>query len=70
MSATRLGDDKGDRLLKIREVVEQTTLHRATIYRLMNSGDFPKPVRITSRRVAWRRSEVEAWKEAREAIPA
>ncbi|MBW8191438.1 AlpA family transcriptional regulator [Neiella marina] len=53
------------RLLTLREVMELTTLSRATIYRKMELGTFPKPVQISKRRVAWRTSDVNAWIDAK-----
>ena len=35
-----------DRLLRLSDLVELTALSRATIYRLMNAGSFPPPIRI------------------------
>jgi len=50
------------RLLKITEVVRETSLHRATIYRRVAKGEFPAPKPIGGGRVAWRESDIEAWK--------
>ena len=50
------------RLLKIREVVEITSLHRATIYRLIKAGEFPNRRKISPQRVGWRSEQVEAWR--------
>jgi prophage regulatory protein len=52
-------------LLRIGAVVRTTGLGRSTIYRLITSGDFPAPVRLSVRAVAWRRSDVESWTSAR-----
>lgn len=38
-----------------------------TLYRLMNAGKFPRSVRISPRRVAWRESAVLDWLRQREA---
>lgn len=49
-------------LLSIRDVVARTSLSRATIYRLISSGgDFPKPVQVTAKRVAWPSDAVDAF---------
>ncbi len=37
----------------------------STIYAWMARGEFPKPVRIGSNRVAWRLSDLEAWRDSR-----
>jgi len=48
-------------LLDLRDVTRLTTLHHATIYRMMKRDQFPKQIRISRRRVVWRASEIEAW---------
>ena len=54
-----------DPLLTIPEVVAEVGLSRATIYRRVASGDFPRPIQLSPRRVAWRESWIEAWKASR-----
>ena len=34
---------------------------RVTLRRMQRRGVFPKQVKLTGNRVAWRRSEIEAW---------
>ena len=48
-------------MLKIGQVVELTTLHRATIYRLIESGKFPRNRKLSPQRVGWPAAEVDAW---------
>lgn len=33
------------------------------LYRLMNEGKFPRPVKLSTNRVAWREDDVNAWIE-------
>jgi prophage regulatory protein len=54
-------------LLRIRAVVKVTGLGRSTIYRLMADDQFPPPVRLAKRVVAWRRSDLERWTSAQRA---
>ena len=49
------------RLLKRRAVEAMTGLSRSSIYRQMENGTFPRPVRTGDRSVAWRVEDVEAW---------
>ena len=42
-------------------VCEKTSLSRATLDRLVQAGDFPQPVRITQRRLAYNQDAVEGW---------
>ena len=46
-------------LLKIQKVIELTTLSRSTIYRLVEIGKFPKPVKLTTRTIGWVEEEVK-----------
>lgn len=50
------------RLYRIREVKEMTGLGQSTIYRRIAAGDFPAPVSISPRLVAWRQEDLDAWK--------
>jgi prophage regulatory protein len=53
-------------LLRISSVVRVTGLGRSTIYRMMATDDFPSPVRLTNRVVAWRRTDLEKWSDTRQ----
>ena len=50
------------RLLTIRDVSRETTLHRTTIYRHVDAGTFPKPIHLGRRRIAWSESTIDEWK--------
>jgi prophage regulatory protein len=52
-------------LLRMPSVMQLTGLGRSTIYRLMAQQQFPCPVRVGVRAVAWRRSELAQWSETR-----
>lgn len=53
--------------LRMPSVMKITGLGRSTIYRLIANQEFPCPVQLTSRAVAWRSTDIEAWSEARPA---
>lgn len=53
------------KFLKIREVMEITSLARSTIYKFTAEGRFPKQVPIGGNSVVWVESEVLEWMEAR-----
>jgi len=55
-----------NRLLRRPEVEARTGLARSTIYDWMSRGEFPRPVRLGARIVAWRESDVAAWLESRD----
>ena len=54
--------------LRMWAVTRMTGLGRSTIYRLVAQDKFPSPVRLAARAVAWRRTDLERWSEARPTI--
>jgi prophage regulatory protein len=50
-----------DRFLRIGAVLHRTGLSRATLYRKVQKGTFPKQVRIAERCVGWRESAINDW---------
>ena len=54
-----------DRLLRRRQVEEITGMSRSSIYKLMQNGEFPRPVKIGPTAVRWRASDITAWVESR-----
>lgn len=48
-------------LLSKAKVIEITTLNHTTIWRMMKSGTFPKSVKASMSRVAWRKSDIDNW---------
>ena len=53
------------KLLRRPEVEACTGLSRSTIYEWMKRGEFPQPVKMGARLVAWRESDVIAWLDTR-----
>lgn len=43
------------------DVETLTGLSRTSIYRMMERGEFPRPVRITAKAVAWREADLSQW---------
>ena len=52
-------------LLRLPGVKERTGFRKSHIYELIRRGDFPPPVRIGARAVAWDASAIDAWIRAR-----
>lgn len=50
-----------DRLLSMADVKLVTSLSRTTIYRMVEAGTFPKPIKIGASRIAWRASIIARW---------
>lgn len=52
---------KPNRLITPKQACERVALSRATLDRLVAAGTFPKPIRITERRLAFSEAEVDSW---------
>ena len=53
-----------DYLLPRKTVEKLAGLSRASIYRLIKSGKFPRPVSIGTGSVRWKQSDVIAWQQS------
>ena len=53
-----------DYLIPRKTVEKMSGLSRATIYRLIKSGKFPRPLAIGTGSVRWRQSDVIAWQQS------
>ena len=70
----RAGNNEGDsgnavaidRCLRIWQVCELTGISRATVYRKVNDGNFPKPFHLSPMITVWRVSAIENWIRERE----
>lgn len=54
-----------DRIIRRPEVQAMTGLSRTGIWRAVQAGDLPAPVKLGARAVGWKLSEVQAWIESR-----
>ncbi|MBD9354831.1 helix-turn-helix transcriptional regulator [Methylomonas albis] len=52
-------------IIRIKAVCEKTGVSRSGLYRLVASGDFPKPISLTSYTKGWIESEVNQWLQER-----
>ena len=55
------------RFIRPRQVVEMIGVSRTTLWRMVQAGTFPRPVRITERNCGFLLETVEAWMKARAA---
>lgn len=53
-----------DFLIPRKTVEKLSGLSRATIYRLIKAGKFPRPLSIGTGSVRWRQSDVTAWQQS------
>lgn len=54
-------DNAPDRILRLNAVLDRTGLSRATLYRKIQDGTFPRQLRIATRCAGWRESAVTDW---------
>ena len=54
-----------DPMMDLPAVEAATTLKKSALYALIAKGEFPRPVRLTGRRVGWRSSSIAAWLRSR-----
>lgn len=47
------------RYLDVKQVAELLGVHPRTVWRLVSTGDLPKPVKISTKIVRWRLSELQ-----------
>jgi len=55
-----------NRLLRMKELSSIVGYKPWNIYRLIREGDFPRPVKLGQRAVAWRESDISDWIDSRE----
>ncbi len=62
--------ERGDRILRISEVMRLTSLSRSTIYHKVKTGEFPVPVHLFEggRAKGWWHSEIMAWLRSRRRV--
>ena len=54
-----------DKLLTWNQVDDLTPFSRVHLWRLIKAGQFPAPLQVGKRRVAFRESEINAWLDAK-----
>jgi prophage regulatory protein len=50
-----------EQLLNRRDVLKATSLSGPTLWRRCRDGGFPKPIKISEKRVAWSQSDIDRW---------
>lgn len=50
-----------EQILKLEEVKTTVGLSSSSIYRLIQSGKFPAPIKLSERSSGWLKSEVSQW---------
>jgi prophage regulatory protein len=50
-----------DKFLRLPQVMERVPYSRASIYQKISQGEFPKPIPLGARAVAWLESDIDQW---------
>ena len=56
------------RVIKLKKVIELTSLSSATIYRLVKNGKFPKQLKLAERSSGWLLDEINDWLESKSTL--
>jgi prophage regulatory protein len=58
---TNIHSPTASRFLRLPKVKDRVGLGRSTIYSLVGRGQFPRPVSLGDRAMAWLESDIDAW---------
>ncbi len=51
-------------LFAVKHLTERCSLSRTTIHRMVKTGQFPPPLKLSSGCVRWRKADIEAWEQS------
>ena len=54
------------RVLRLPDVLARVSLSKSTLWRLINDGEFPEPIKLGPRATGWIEEEVHEWIASRE----
>jgi prophage regulatory protein len=54
-----------DRILKLPAVLERVPRSKTAIYADMKAGKFPQAIKLSTRSIGWRESDIEEWINSR-----
>ncbi len=63
MSTNIASTEKKERLISAKEVLERVSFSRTTLDRLVNSNEFPRPIKISEGRNMWAESQINSYIE-------
>ena len=48
-------------IMRMTDVCSELGVSRASVYRLLQSGSFPKPLKLGKRAIGWERDHIQQW---------
>ena len=61
MSTPTRTPEKPRSILRWKTVIQRTGLSQTQIYRMIDSGDFPRPLQLGPKRVGWDSRVIDRW---------
>ena len=55
-----MSEDFSTRLLRMNDVIAAIGMKRSWIYQKTKDGEFPKPIKLSDRAIAWYASDIDA----------
>ena len=55
-----------DSFIRMRELVKRVPVSKAHIWRLVQAGKFPRPIKLSEKCTVWKIADVEDWLKAKE----
>lgn len=65
-STLKSNRDMNSDLLTVKDITAYLRISRTTFFELRRAGDFPRPINLSPRRIAWQREAVRDWIKQRE----
>jgi prophage regulatory protein len=53
--------NQATQLLRVKDICRELQMSRATVYRQIDTGDFPSPIYLGERMPRWHSSQLSAW---------
>ena len=54
-------------IMRMTDVCSELGVSRASVYKLLASGGFPKPLKLGKRAIGWERDHIQQWVKSRSA---
>ena len=63
-----MSEDFSTRLLRLHDVIAAIGMKRSWILQKTKDGEFPKPIKLSERAIAWYASDIDAWIKSRSVV--
>ena len=49
------------KMMRIQDVCDYTTLCRSSVFKMVAANEFPQPLKLSYKVVAWQREDIDKW---------